>query len=101
MHVIDPTAAYSILGTSIHLDRVDGGTLMLRAPLRLCPGRTISIRSGATTFRAMVVNARVHALHGEQGASYEIQAQMAESTSSSASPAELEALKKGGNWRAA
>ena len=111
MNVMDPNAQYSILGTSIRVDRIDGQMLVLHAPLRLGPGRTVSIRTGATTFQAMVLNAHVFALHGEEGTTYEIQAEMTgqqnearpkESASRPASPAvALETSTKGGNWRAA
>ena len=79
MNVIDLNAQYSILGTAVRLDRVDGRMLVLHAPLRLGPGRTVSIRNGATTFQATVLNAHVVALHAEQGATYEICAEMAAS----------------------
>lgn len=106
MNGIDPTAQYSILGTSVRLDRIEGETLVLHAPLRLGPGRTVAIRTGATTFQAMVLNARVFALHGEAGATYEIEAEISSPACSADAPKdrrriELEASKKGGNWRAA
>jgi hypothetical protein len=108
MNVIDLNAQYSILGTAVRLDRVDGRMLVLHAPLRLGPGRTVSIRNGATTFQATVLNAHVVALHAEQGATYEICAEMtaspacpAEAPTERRRPVDLEASKKGGSWRAA
>jgi hypothetical protein len=111
MHAIDLNARYSIQGTSVRMERTDGQTLVLHAPLRLCPGRTVSIRTGATTFQAMVLNAHVVALHGEQGTTYEIQAELTgdsagarrkEPLSQTASPAvAIDASQKGGNYRAA
>ena len=111
MLAIDPNAQYSILGTSVRVERAEGQTLVLHAPLRLCPGRTVSIRTGAATFQAMVLNAHVVALHGEQGTTYEIQAELTggaagvrpkEPVSQTASPAVVsDASKKGGSYRAA
>ena len=107
MNALDPNAQYSILGTSIRVDRVEGQTLVLQAPLRLGPGRTVSIRTGTTTFQATVVTAHVCALNGEHGATYEIQVEMASPACPADTPTErrrtiaLEASKKGGNWRAA
>lgn len=107
---MDVNAQYSILGTSVRLDRIDGQTLVLHAPLRLGPGRTVSIRTGTTTFQAMVLNAQIVALHAENGATYEIQAEMTgeqidgrpkASASQTASPVALETPRKGGSWRAA
>jgi hypothetical protein len=108
---VDPNAPLSILGTVIHLNRVDGRTLMLRAPLRLCPGRVVPVRTGKTTFRVMVVNATVCALDPREGAVYELQVEMTgdehqkqirESGSRPASPAVgANASKKGGEPRAA
>ena len=103
---MDPNAQYSILGTSVRLDRIEGETLVLHAPLRLGPGRTVSIRTGGTTFQAMVLNARVFALHGEDGTTYEIEAEMSSPACLADAPKErrrieVEASKKGGSWRAA
>lgn len=107
MSLIDPNAQYSILGTSVRVDRVEGQTVVLHAPLRLGPGRSVAIRTGSTTFQAMVLHAHVFALHGEQGATYEIQAEIGSPACPAGAPegrrrtVELDASKKGGGWRAA
>ncbi len=99
MQLLDSTASFSILGTAIRVNRVDGRMLVLHAPLRLGPGRVVPIRTGATTFQAMVLNASVCALDAEEGAMYELQVEM---TTEPASPAvRTDAPRKGGSQRAA
>lgn len=104
MHTIDVNAQYSIFGSPVQLVHVDGQVLVLHAPHRLGPGRSVSIRSGSAVFQATVESAHIVALNADLGATYElrVEAQGSDSTSRAASPAvEPESPKKGGHWRAA
>jgi len=97
MNTTDTKMQYSILGTPVQLKGVDGEILLLHAPLRLGPGRAVSIRNGAATFQATVLSAHIFSLDPEHGPIYELQV---EPLSRTASPAvDAETSKKGGWWQ--
>ena len=95
MHAVDVNAQYSISGSPVRLVTTDGDALVLHAPHRLGPGRSVVIRTGSTTLQATVASAQVVSLD-EAGATYELRVEL------TGSPAvESDSEKKGGQWRAA
>lgn len=96
MHPLDVNAQYSIFGSPVRLVTMDGDALVVHAPHRLGPGRSVSIRAGSTTLQATVASAHVVSLNAEAGATYELRVELA------GSPAvEAKSSKKGGRSRAA
>jgi hypothetical protein len=96
MDAVDVNAQYSIFGSPVRVVTGDAHMLVLHAPHRLGPGRSVSIRSGSRSFQATVASAHVVSLDAESGATYELCVELA------GSPAvEPESLKKGGQGRAA